>query len=143
MDELYCHGSLANSGRHSLYRTVPHVAHGKNAGDIGLEQERVAIESPSLGALPILNQIRAGQNESTLIAFDDTSQPIGSRRRSDEDEHRAGWHALKLVGVGTKNGNLFEMGIAMHLGYAGVRPQLNVRGLFNLVNQVLRHGAEQ
>src|SRR5205807_7060276 len=64
-----------------------------------------------------------------------------SRQGSDEDEHGTGRYALGLIGVRAKNRNLLQVGFAMHLGNAGMRPQLNVRSLLDLVNQILRHSA--
>ena len=50
-------------------------------------------------------------------------------------------YTFEVSRIGTKDGNLFEVSVAMRFGYAGVRPQLNVRRVLNLVDQVLRHGA--
>ena len=87
--------------------------------------------------------IRSGpvQNESTLVALDCACQPIGPRQGANENEHRTRRDALHLVGVGTQHRNFFQPRLAMHLGNAGMRPQLNVRRLFDLVDQILRHGA--
>ena len=71
MDELHGHRSFADSGSHAFHRTVPHIAHGKKAGNIGLQQERIAVERPALGALAVPYQVGAGEDESALVALDD------------------------------------------------------------------------
>ncbi len=71
MDELHRHRSFTDSRSHPFYGTVAHIADGKNAGNIGLEQERIPVECPSLRALPVANEIRTGQQETALVALDD------------------------------------------------------------------------
>ena len=46
-----------------------------------------------------------------------------------------------LFGVGTEDRNFFQVSVAVHFGDAGMRPQLNVGSLLDLVDQILRHGA--
>jgi thioredoxin reductase (NADPH) len=53
------------------------------------------------------------------------------------------WRRLEAPGIDrirTKHRNFFEMRLAVRLGHAGMSPQLNVGHLFNLVDQVRRHG---
>ena len=73
MDELHRHRSFPDSGSHALYRTVAHIAHGKDAGNIGLEQERIPVERPSLRALPVTYKVRTSQQKATLVSLDDIS----------------------------------------------------------------------
>ena len=70
MDELHRHRSFAHSGSHALHRTMAHIAHGKNAGNIGLQQERIALERPALGALPVPYEVGTGQDETAFVALD-------------------------------------------------------------------------
>src|SRR6202034_930981 len=91
--------------------------------------------------LAVADKIGTSQEETALAAFDDSGQKIRARQGSDEDKHGARRDALDFAGIGTKHGNFFEMSFAMNLGHAGMGPQLNVRRLFNLVDQILRHGA--
>ena len=53
MNELHRNRSLANSGSYPFYGTMSHIAHRENPGNIGFEQERIAVERPSLRALPV------------------------------------------------------------------------------------------
>src|SRR5262249_45660608 len=98
MDELDGHRSFADAASHSFDRAVAHIAHGEDAGDIGFQQERIAIESPSFRALPVTDKIRASEQESTLVALDQVGQPIRPRQGPDENEHSARWYSLDLVG---------------------------------------------
>ncbi len=70
MDELHRNRSFADSGSYPLHRTVAHVADGKETGNIGLQQEGIAVERPSFGALPVSNEIGACQEETALVALD-------------------------------------------------------------------------
>ncbi len=73
MDELHRHRSFTDSGSHALYRTVAHIADGKDAGNIGLEQKRIPVERPALRTLAVTYKIRAGQQETALVPLDDIS----------------------------------------------------------------------
>src|ERR1700736_6396170 len=109
MNELHRNRSLANSGSYPFYGTMSHIAHRENPGNIGFEQERIAVERPSLGALPVTYKVRPSQQETAFVSLEDIRQPIGSRQCSNKDEHRTRRHALNLVGVGAQNRNVFEM----------------------------------
>src|SRR5713226_119842 len=109
MDELHRHRSFTDSGSHPFYRTVADIANGKDAGNIGLKQERISVERPSLRALAVTYKVRPGQQETALVPLDDTRQPIRPRQCSNEDKHRTRRNALNLVGVGTKHRNLFQV----------------------------------
>src|SRR5207244_9339986 len=76
MDELHRHRSLADSGSHALYGTMAHIAYGKDAGNIGFEQERISVEPPSLSALPVTDKVRASQEETSFVPHNDIRQPV-------------------------------------------------------------------
>src|SRR5208337_3072512 len=120
---------------------MANVSDGEDAWNICFEQKGIAVERPSLGRLSVTDKIRASQEESTLIALDQISQPIGARQGSDKNEHRTCRNALDFGGIRAKDGNFFEMYFAVHLDHAGVGPDLNVGPLFDLIDQILRHGA--
>ena len=71
MDELHSYGSLSDSGSDAFDGTVTHIANGKNACNVGLEQEWIPIELPSLRTLSIPHEIWAGQQKAALIPLDD------------------------------------------------------------------------
>src|SRR5712692_11940352 len=108
MDELHRHRSFADTGSYAFYRTMAHITNGKNAGSIGLEQERISVECPSLRTFPIAYKIRAGQQETALVPLDHIGQPIRARQCPDKDEHRTRRHTLNLIGIGTKNRYLLQ-----------------------------------
>src|SRR5271165_2053072 len=140
MNKLDSHRALADSRGHALDGTVAHVADCKDTGNVRLQEKRIAVENPAFRPLPAQHHIEPSQNESALVAFDQARQPVRLGQSSDEDKHDASGHMLNLVGVGAEYGDSFEMFFAMNLGYAGVRPNLNIGRLFDLVDQVLRHG---
>ena len=53
----------------------------------------------------------------------------------------AGRYALDLPCIRTQNRNFFQMSLAVGFDHAGMRPDLNIGCLLDLVNQILRHGA--
>src|SRR5436190_956591 len=106
MDELHRHRSFPNTGGDPLYGTMAHIAHGKDAGNIRLEQERISVEDPSLRALPVTDKVGTSQEETALVPLDDIRQPVRPRQCSYEDKHRARRHALNLLSIGTKHRNL-------------------------------------
>jgi len=61
MDELHRHRSFTDSGSYAFNGTVAHIAHGKDARNVGLEQERVSLQRPALGKLTVADQIGASQ----------------------------------------------------------------------------------
>src|SRR5271155_1613599 len=134
MDELHRHRSFPNAGSYSFYGAMAHIAHGKDAGNVSLKQERISVEGPSPRALPITDKVGTGQEETALVPLDDIRQPIRPWQCSNKDKHRSRGHALDLSGIGAKHRNLFQMCFTMRLGHAGMRPQLNVRRLLNLVD---------
>src|SRR2546422_11771748 len=121
--------------------TMPHIAYRKKTGNICLQQVWISVERPALGALPVSYKVGTRQDEPAFVALDDIFQPVGSRQRSNKDEHGTRRHALYFVGIRTKDGKLFQMRFAMRLGDAGVRPKLNVGRLLDLVDQILGHRA--
>src|ERR1700733_10688496 len=136
MDELNRHRSFTDTESHPLYRAVTHITHGKDAGNIGLEQERITVERPAFWMLPVTYKIGAGQQESALVPLNDTRQPIRPRQRPNEYKHCTRRYALNLAGVRTKYRDLFQMRLPVRLGYGGMRPKLNVRCFLNLIDQV-------
>jgi len=108
MDDLHRHRSFADSRSHPIYRNVPHIANGKNAGNIGFEQERVVVERPSLRALPVTYTVKTSQQQTALVPFDHIRQPIRPRQCPNKDEHRTRRHALNLVGIGTKHRTMYD-----------------------------------
>src|SRR5438094_5095225 len=100
MDELHRHRSFTDSGSHPLYGSMSHVTDGKDAGNIGLEQERIPVECPSLRALPVTNKVRTSQQETALVPLDDIRQPIRPWQCANKDKHRTGRHTFDFVGIG-------------------------------------------
>src|SRR5262249_1846807 len=62
VDELYCYGTLPDSGGHALHRTVANVTYGEDAGHVGFKQKGIAFQRPSLRPCSLPQKIRAGQD---------------------------------------------------------------------------------
>ena len=81
------------------WRTSPTA---KRPGTFVSKQERISVELPALRVFSVADQVGAGQNESVLVTLDEIGEPIRSRRRADENEHRARRDPVNLIGVRTK-----------------------------------------
>src|SRR5882762_1616274 len=132
MDELHCDRAFADAGSHAFDGTMSHIANRENTRDICLKQERVAVQGPTLGLLPVANEIGTSQQETAVVSFDQVSQPLGARLSSDKNKHRTCRNPLNLICVRTQNGDLFQMRGPMHFLYAGMRPQLDVGHFLDL-----------
>src|SRR5215469_3892902 len=113
---------------------MPQIANCKHAGNIRLEQERIAIECPSLGPLVVSRQIRPGQYEAQIVSFDEASQPVRPWQSSDKDENRARRHALNRAGIRTQYGDFFESRFPVDFRHASMSPYLNVGSAFDLLD---------
>ncbi len=103
MNELHGHRSFTDSGSHPFYGAVTHIAHGEDAGDIGLQQERITIKCPSLRVLSVAQKVGTSQQETTLVPLNHAAQPIRLRQRSNENKHGICRHALYLAGIGAEH----------------------------------------
>src|SRR6202051_4879462 len=101
---------------------MAYVADGENARNICLEQKRIAIERPTLGAAAFPHEIWPRQQETTIVTLHEVSQPVSSRKRANKNEHRIGFNPLNFICIRTQNRNFFNMRFAMNLGDAGIRP---------------------
>jgi hypothetical protein len=137
VDELHGYRSFTYSRGHSFDGAVPHVPYGEYTGNVGLEQERISFKWPILRSLTVSYQVGTRQYEPSFVALDEIREPLGSRQRSNKDEHRRGGYPLNLIRVGTEEGNLFQMGFAVNFRHACVWPNLDVGGLLDLIDQVL------
>src|SRR5262245_31711981 len=122
MDKLDGNRSFTYSGGHSFDRAVPDVTYSKNAGNAGFEKKRISFERPPLWQLAVSHEVRACQYEAAFVALHDISEPLGSRERSDKDEHGTGRHSFDLIRVGAEERNLFKMGFAVNFSHACLRP---------------------
>ncbi len=87
MNKLHGHRAFANAGRDTLDGAVAHIAHGKNARHIGFQEEGIALQIPTLGALSIDDQVRASQKKTALVALDHAGEPIGSGQRTNKNKY--------------------------------------------------------
>src|SRR5262249_54928591 len=76
MNELDRHRTFSHARSNALDRSMAHVAHGKDSGYVGFQQERVPFQVPSLGTLPIPQEIRSGEDESAFVALHQVGEPV-------------------------------------------------------------------
>src|SRR6202165_160049 len=97
MDQMDGHSPLADAGGDALDGAVPHLSCGKDTGDAGLQEERIAVKCPARWRLSLVHQVEAGENEALLVAIDYTLQPTCMRLRANEDEQRCRRERLFLM----------------------------------------------
>src|SRR5437763_4147280 len=97
MYELNGHCPLADAGGDTLNRAVAHISGGEDAGDAGLQKERIALKRPALWRLSLMHQVGAGENEALLVTLHHTLEPTCMRLRANEDEQRGCRERLFLM----------------------------------------------
>ncbi len=108
MDLLDRDGTLSDGRCHPLHRTVPHVAGGEHAGHARLQKQRGTLQRPSSGRFSLARQVLAGGNETLLVAFDLSGQPVRARFGSNEDEEGRGRDGLRRFRGKIFEGEVFE-----------------------------------
>src|SRR5437660_4466325 len=86
MNELNGHCPFADAGGDTLDGAVPHISGGEDAGDTGLQEERLAVKRPALWRLTLVHQVGASENEALLVTLHRALQPTCIRLRANEDE---------------------------------------------------------
>src|SRR5260370_16956353 len=87
---------------------MAYVTDHKNSRNIRFEQARVAVERPAVRPLAIVQQIRPGQDETALVALDQTLEPFGARLRADKNEQAGGGEFFGLRGHPALNGDFTD-----------------------------------
>src|SRR5919112_1374593 len=143
VDELDGDGALADGRGAALDRAVAHVSSDEDTWHARLQQERVPIWPPALGTLPFMHQIRPREDKATLVALYHAVQPLRLRRRPDKDEERMGRRGLGLARQRVLRGYPFQVVLALDRDHAGVEEHLDIRSVFDLAHQVIRHALPQ
>src|SRR5829696_1589771 len=143
VDELDGDGALADGRGTALDRAVAHVSSDEDTWHARLQQERVPIWPPALGTLPFMHQIRPREDKATLVALYHAVQPLRLRRRPDKDEERMGRRGLGLARQRVLRGYPFQVVLALDRDHAGVEEHLDIRSVFDLAHQVIRHALPQ
>ena len=105
MDELDGHRPVADCRCNSLDGLLSSVAGDEDARNAGLEEEGVALEwpAPYAAVRGEPHNLRSGEHKTALAACHEVADPIGSRNRTDEDEHGRR-HQIPLA-IGPANGD--------------------------------------
>src|SRR5260370_18215604 len=82
--------AFAYAGSDALHGTVAHITDDKDSRHIRFEQTRVTIEGPRRRPLPIAEKVRAGKNETTLVALTQ-SKPCRAELRAHKKEPARVW----------------------------------------------------
>src|ERR1051325_1972101 len=96
------------------------IAGHEDAWNAGLEVERIAVGSPSGGALAVEYQMLAGDQVPLRITLDDSRQPVCPGNSARVNQQRTGGHAFRRTGVVVLDGGLLAVVHALDAGNAGV-----------------------
>src|SRR4030095_13643783 len=129
MNELNRICAFSDTRRHSLDRAIPDVSGDKNSRDTRFEEPWLAFERPILRSPSSFEQVRPGKNKSLFVAVHDASQPLRSRRGSNENEQGSRRNPLRLPACRTIHGNGFQPVCAEALRHLAVQLNMNVRRL--------------
>src|SRR3712207_4500538 len=88
VDELDGDRAFPDGGGAPFYRAVSHVPGDEDAGDAGLQEKGITVQSPAFGTFPVSRQVGAGEYEAPLVATNDAGQPVGVGGGTYEDEER-------------------------------------------------------
>src|SRR5262245_27279496 len=70
MNELHRDRAFSHSRSHSLHRAMTNVTHGKDAGNVGLKQEGISLQSPALRPRALPQKIGPRENEPKVVPLD-------------------------------------------------------------------------
>ena len=96
---------------------------------------RRAIQGPSADVA----QVRAGNDESVVVAHHDAVEPVGARFGADEDEHPAAVELLAFTGLVVLQTDALQVSVPLHRVHDGVGQLLDVVLGADLLDQVVRH----
>src|SRR2546423_1444437 len=98
VDERHGHGSLADGRRAPLDRSMPHVTGRKEAGQVGLERQRLALQGPP-SEQPLSADKIASRHQITALVVKESKRlcSLCPRDASDGDEQRIGRKSFRKV----------------------------------------------
>src|SRR5437764_10686928 len=135
--ELDGHGSLADRTGDAFDRPIANVPGDEHPGHARLQQERLAVGSPSRRWLPTVQHLAPGKDEARLVAEYGRLKPVGARGLADEYEERRHLHLLAVrVGDRLERGPL-ELLLAIHRDDLHHGAHLDVWQRRHLLDQVL------
>src|SRR5277367_2284871 len=143
MHELDDDGPFAHTGGDAFYGTVADIADHKDARDVGFQQAGVAIERPRSGALAVAHQVRPGEDEAALVALDNVAEPLRAWLCADENEEARRRKLLARAARLALHGDSREVRISLDFDDAGLCPEFDIGSLFDLFDEVVRHGARE
>src|SRR5215217_8565999 len=86
VNHLYGYSALAHRRSHPLDRPTSNVPGRKYAGNAGLQEHRLTLQSPSCGRQSVSQEIATGDDVAPLVAHDLLRKPLSVRTGPDEHE---------------------------------------------------------
>src|SRR5919112_1052851 len=139
VDQLDGVGSRSYRRGDPLYRAVPHVACGEDAGYAGLKVQGETFEGPALGRASVSQEVLTGDDEAPVVAQDLLGQPLRVGLGADEDEQGGRRDGLGEVGGGVLEDETLEPPLPAAVHDPGVETNLYVLRSIYLLDEVIGH----
>src|SRR5262249_59423800 len=94
MDELHSDRTFSHAGSDALHRAMAYITNRKYTGYVCFEQKWIPFRHPAFGTFAVSYQITARQDETAIISFYETCQPVGLVERGNKNEHSFRPHPL-------------------------------------------------
>src|SRR5215469_12588811 len=135
-------GTLSHGRCDALDGAVSCVAGCKHSRHAGLQEKRVALESPPAGRMARAEQVATGQDVSLGIHLDRAREPLSMGGASDENEQPGGTQFLALT-VDAFHSDCLEASVTMAVDHPS--PVLHVDGgkRTDLANEVVGHACSK
>jgi len=86
MHQAYGDRPLSDGRGHPPNRALADIPGGENAGYAGFKHVWIALEPPSFGPTPAMDQVWTRENETGAVSLHNVSHQVCVRYRPDEDE---------------------------------------------------------
>src|SRR4029077_12679845 len=119
----------------ALHGPASDVADAEDSLPAGFEKQRRRVTLTEIG----LRDVRAGEQESVLVLCELPVEPLGARRRTDEDEERTNSERCGLLTLVVVQNHPLQLSLADETDHLRAMRNADMRMTLDLVDQVPRH----
>ena len=116
------------------------IAGHEDARDARFEQVWRSSERPARRETPVPQQVGAGDEKPMLISQHGFTEPVGMRRRADENKQRLRDHCPAVIGFGVLEHQGLQSRRAVGFGYFHAGLDDDIRRVFQTFDLIVRHG---
>jgi hypothetical protein len=136
------HPAFADGGSGHAGAAGADVPDGEDTGKARLEQEGVAAEPAPGVSIPDAPPERGtGEDEAVAVELDAPREPLGVRRRADQDDEGTRGERSPAAGAGLIDGDALEMPLAVHVGHLVTEQDVDPGVPVDPLPEVCRHSA--